>query len=344
VDDVARLSATDRADLFRAAADRKGIAPPLIEKDFWVCWMLRRVFTLRDPPADILFKGGTSLSKAFGLIDRFSEDIDLVLDRHGLGFTDARDPADASHSGKRRKALLEELSTKCQDVIRSQMLPMLTASTEAALGKTRPGLSWQCELANDDSDQQTILFHYPAGLEQRSQYVRPMIRLEFGARGDHWPSVDATVTPYAAEAVPKPFGRAATHVRVLAPERTFWEKATILHMLHHRPADKRWGERQARHFYDLIRLAESDAGTRALSQLTLLEAVAKHKSVFFASAAAHYEEAKPESLRLVPPKSRLRDLRTDYAAMRQMFFGEPPDFDSLLNSLEQLESRINASS
>jgi predicted nucleotidyltransferase component of viral defense system len=102
MDDVARLSIVDRTDLFAATASRRALSPTIIEKDFWVCWTLKRIFTLLDPPAGLLFKGGTSLSKVFGVIERFSEDVDLSFDRAGLGFGGESDPLNAA-TGKRRK-------------------------------------------------------------------------------------------------------------------------------------------------------------------------------------------------------------------------------------------------
>lgn len=113
MDDVARLPATDRADLFTAAARRRGLTAAIIEKDFWVCWTLNRVFTLADPPAGLLFKGGTSLSKVFGVIERFSKDVDLSFDRAGLGFGGDSDLLNAP-TGKHLKHGLEALGEVCR--------------------------------------------------------------------------------------------------------------------------------------------------------------------------------------------------------------------------------------
>src|SRR5258708_39505542 len=122
MDDVARLPLTDRMDLFSATARRRGLTAEIIEKDFWVCWTLKRLFTLPNPPAGLLFKGGTSLSKVFGVIERFSEDVDLSFDRSGLGFGGTSDPLIAA-TGKRRKHGLEALTETCQRVIREWLLP-----------------------------------------------------------------------------------------------------------------------------------------------------------------------------------------------------------------------------
>ncbi len=134
MDDVARLLLADRTDLFVATAGRRALTAAIIEKDFWVCWTLRRIFTLPDPPAGLLFKGGTSLSKVFRVIERFSEDVDLSFDRAGLGFGGESDPLNAT-SGKRRKQGLEALTEACQRAIQERLLPLLVAAFGEALGE-----------------------------------------------------------------------------------------------------------------------------------------------------------------------------------------------------------------
>lgn len=341
MDNVARLPPADRENLFQAAAAERGLTPAIIEKDFWVCWMLKRVFTLPAPPADILFKGGTSLSKAFGLIDRFSEDIDLVLDRHGLNFTGDRDPASKTISGKQRTKLIEELAAACKNAVHSQLLPMLRTAVADSLGTAESASSWQMLAAEDDPDGHTIVLAYPRSLRTTNTYFRPQVRLELGARADHWPAVDAIVTPYAAMTHPKPFVAPAARVRALSPERTFWEKATILHAVFHKPSEKPLGERLSRHYYDLARLATSPVGKKASSDHDLLAAVASHKETFFRAATAKYAEAKPGTLRLVPPANRSAALEQDYAAMQEMLFGQAPTWDEIIEVLNDLEATIN---
>ena len=343
MDDVARLPLTDRTDLFVATANRRALSPAIIEKDFWVCWTLKRIFTLPDPPAGLLFKGGTSLSKVFGVIERFSEDVDLSFDRAGLGFGGESDPLNAT-TGKKRKHGLEALTETCQRAIRERLLPQLVAAFADALGEP-PSAAWGLDLDEDDPDGQTLLFRYPA--ENRSHpadepaYIRPVVRLEIGARSDHWPVIEASVMSYAAEAFPDVFKEAGCKVRVLAAERTFWEKATVLHMWHHSPADKKFRDRQSRHYYDVVRLYEHELGKAAVRDTDLLLKVARHKEVFFPAAWARYAEAKPGTLRLVPPDARLPELEQDYRNMREMIFDEPPTFEHLLEVLREIERHIN---
>jgi hypothetical protein len=338
MDEVARLPAADLADLFRAAAARRGLPDAIVEKDFWVCWTLKRIFTLANPPAGILFKGGTSLSKVYGVIDRFSEDVDLSFDRAGLGFGGADDPMVAA-SGKKQTSAVERLAEACTIAVREKLRPQLAEAFAAALGTAS---SWSLESATDDADDATLLFRYPSARLQSAAYITPFVRLELGARADHWPAKPGVVTPIAAEVFPQRFAAAACTVNTLAAERTFWEKATLLHKWFHAKPERRFPDRQSRHYYDLYRLVKSPVAESALADLSLLASVAAHKQVFFAQAWARYDLATPGTLRLVPADARLKELESDYRAMGQMIFGVPPAFGELMETLAALERTVNA--
>ena len=345
MDDIARLHANDRSELFSTASAKRGdMLPALIEKDFWVCWTLQRIFTLEAPPAGLVFKGGTSLSKVFQAIDRFSEDVDLSFDRNVFGFGGENDPAKAP-SKKQTAKRLEKLSATCQEMVRTRFLPQLEVSFGKALGTAPSGKTWRIELDLDDPDKQTLLFHYPAGIAHGesapARYLRPSVRLELGARGEQWPAELAVIMSYAAQAIPTPFKNPSCRVKVLAGERTFWEKATILHALYHLPPEKRLPTRHSRHYYDLMKLYGKEVGKKAIADLGLLQSVVKHKSIFFASAAARYDLAVPGTLKLVPPQNRRRELEEDYAKMREMIFVQPPEWDNLIQELTRLEEKIN---
>lgn len=343
MDEFAQRSPGDRADLFRAVASKRGMSPAIVEKDFWVCWTLKRLFTLDAPPAGLLFKGGTSLAKVFKVIERFSEDIDLSFNRSDLGFGGASDPA-AAGSGKQRRKRLDSLTEACQQIIHDALLPALKAAIGSALKKSTEQ-AWTLKLAEDDPDQQTLDFQYPSSAVGVSAaapaYIRPMVRLEIGARSDHWPVVEGEVKPYAAEEFPDIFHSPTCSVHVLGVDRTFWEKATILHAWHHAPADKVLRDRQSRHYYDLVRMYEHGIGREAMKNTDLLLKVAEHKSVFFASASAKYGEARPGTIRLVPPDSRLAELRRDYQSMQEMIFGPVTSFEHVMKVLAEIESAIN---
>lgn len=343
MDDVARFSPNDRADLFRATAGNRGFNPVIAEKDFWVCWTLKRLFTLPDEPAGLVFKGGTSLSKAYRAIERFSEDVDLSFDRSDLGFGGDADPSNAASKSKQQDQI-EMLREACAEMIRDALLPRLQASIEQQLGAD----GWRLELDAEEQDGQTVNFHFPqSGLTSGSTaaYLRPFIRLEMGARGEPWPSELVAIQSFAAEDFPATFTDPACKVKVIAAERTFWEKATILHMWHHAAREKPMGERQARHYYDVVKLYQSAVGERALADLGLLRSVAAHKSVFFARAWAKFDEAVPGTLRLVPPGDRLAEVGRDYERMRvEMIYGESPALEEVVAILGELEARVNEAS
>jgi hypothetical protein len=343
MDDVARRAAGDRRELFTEAAARWGnITPEVIEKDFWVCWTLKHVFALGPPPAHLVFKGGTSLSKVYGIIERFSEDIDLSLSREDLGFDRDRNPYNAT-SRKKQDALIEALVARCTEAIASELLPRVRERFTSVLGPEKDNWS----LTIDRNDAQTVNFSYPAGVllgrDAPLRYLRPVVRLEMGARSDHWPAEDRMIRTYAAEVMPGQFAEAECQVRSLGAERTFWEKATILHAEYHRDEKSVSREKMTRHYYDLVTLFASPIGKEALEQLPLLEAVISHKRLFFRSGWAHYDTARPGTFRLAPPDFRLAELRADYAEMREvMIFGESPNFDSLMESLIAIEVAINS--
>lgn len=337
MDEFARQSQEIRAELFQETAARMGVAPIIVEKDFWVCWTLKRVFTLEGFQAGLIFKGGTSLSKAYGAIRRFSEDIDLSLDRHDLGFTGDRDPGAAGLSGNRRKALLRELDETTSKTIQTHLKHRI----ESAMATSLSGID--IDLTVSEENNQTLIFNYPAGvpLPGGDTYLADKVKLEFGARSDHLPAETRHVKSYVAEHFPGQISDAEVRVKTLSATRTFWEKATILHMLYHSPDDKALGKHMSRHYYDLAELAASDVRAAALDAIHLLSDVALHKSHFFRDAKAKYEEAEPPTLRLVPEGELERRLRSDYSSMQDMLFDEPPKFDDILTGLAALEAEIN---
>lgn len=163
-----------------------------------------------------------------------------------------------------------------------------------------------------------------------------------GARSDDWPAEDKDIRPYSAEVLPGVFKEAAScPVRVLSAERTFWEKATLLHAETHRPTASAPKERYSRHYYDLYMLAGQDISGKALQQPELLKRVIAHKKLFFASAWSSFDTAVPGSFRLLPAKERLNSLELDYSRMAGMIFGEKPPWSKIISGLRKLEEHIN---
>jgi len=344
LDNVARLSAADRAALFGETAAGRGVANTIIEKDFWVCWTLRRVFSL--PPgktASLVFKGGTSLSKAYDAIRRFSEDIDLSFDRAELGYGGERDPEQEGLGKNKTARLIADLVADVETHVAERLLPALQAEFARHLGDPADG-GWSLEI--DPNDAQTVNFQYPpafGGTDYASMsYITPRVKLELGARGDPWPTEEKVIRPYAAEDYPDFFNERDTKVTVLSSRRTFWEKATALHAEAHRPTSSPTPQYFSRHFYDLAMLLETAEGVAASRDFELLAQVAKHKAIFFRSAWASYDLARPGTLRLLPGEDRIKDLRADYKDMAPMMFDtKPPSFDDILARIQRFEDDVN---
>lgn len=339
MDEFAKRSPEELAPYFEAANERMGLdlGPRLIEKDFWVCWVLRRLFSLPSIAPHLTFKGGTSLSKCYGLIRRFSEDIDITIDRQRLGFSGDRDPENKSR--EKREKLLKELRQASQEYVAGELFNNLVEDFQAQLGSNH---LWQLTLDKNDPDQQSLLFLYPTtNATKGDPYFIKAVKIEFGSRGETWPSESGRVVSYTAEALPDEFKLSNFEVTVLSAERTFWEKATILHALFHLPAEKALPSRHSRHYYDIHCLVQSNRVNSLLESQDLLKQVAEHKKKFFRSGGAQYDLAKKGSLKLTPPDHLLTPLKADYQAMESMIFGKAPSWDEILHSISQFERQFN---
>ncbi len=333
---VLQLTPAQRADLFNAAAQKLGIGPVALEKDFWVCWTLRELFSLPGISDHLIFKGGTSLSKVWRAIERFSEDIDVSLSKDWLGFGGASDP-EQQESRKKQSRKLEELAAACAQKIAAELLPALRARATAALGEK----GWSITISPEDN--QTLLFQYPTSLPAQpgTAYIAREVKIECGARSDAWPADHRVIQPYVAEAYPDTIRAAAVPVRVLSIERTFWEKATILHAEANRPTEKPTPGRFSRHYADLVALADHADAAGALARDELRARVVEHKQVFFPAAWARYETAVPGTFLLVPPAERLAQMAADYGEMRVMYFREPKPWAEIVARLTALQASIN---
>lgn len=323
---IARLDARQRAELFREAAARMGATPAVVEKDFWVSWVLSRLFG--DPALAqlLMFKGGTSLSKAYRLIERFSEDIDLILDWRAVSIEDPL----AERSRSQQDKLNQAIEQQAKAFIAGELL----ARIDAVLGEL-----CRCEVEADDAH--VIDVRYPAAFPDT--YLRPEVRLEIGPLAAWLPHEQRPISCYAAQVFPDVFAQRECTVRVIRAERTFWEKATILHHEAHRPEGSPQPARYSRHYYDLARMAASPVRDAALADFALLADVVAFKMRFYPRGWARYDLAVPGSLRLLPGEAVLNAVAADYRAMAGMIFGEVSPFADIVAALRALENDINGS-
>lgn len=337
--EFAKLPILEREPYFAETATRRNLTQLIVEKDFWVCVALRFLFSTPALAGKLVFKGGTSLSKVFGVIERFSEDIDLSVDPGWLGFEEANSSGAVPSKSLVRKKI-QKLNEKCARKVDQVVRPALETAVQDALGPSHDGREYFAFSLEPQAKSPVLTFRYPTK-EQASAYVRPEVKLELGSLADQVPKEIRAVGSWVANEFPNQFEEPKCSVVALEAERTFWEKATILHAEYHRDPAKPMRPRLSRDYYDLYRLARHDVGARAMNDMSLLERVVKHKRMYFPSKWANYEQAKPGSLRLAPPEHRRDELRTDYRQMSEMFFGEQPPFDEIERKLRSLETKIN---
>lgn len=325
MESVARLSAFERRDLFAETAARKGMTPAIVEKDFWVCWTLGRLFAHPQLSRLLMFKGGTSLSKVFNLVERFSEDIDLILDWRVI--VGESDPL-AIRSATKQAALNKAIDDNAANYIAEEMLPIISGVVDPLC---------RCERAADDRHALNVI--YPAAFADT--YLRPEVRLEIGPLAAWLPYDSYRIQSYAAEAFPHLFKQPDCAVQAIRAERTFWEKATILHHEANRPQGSPQPLRYSRHYYDLAMMAAAPVKAVALADLGLLADVVAFKARFYSRSWAQYDQAKPGTFRLMPTGHVLTAVHKDYAQMRNMVFGRYPVFDEIMAVLQTLEREIN---
>ena len=333
--DFLRLSPDDRREALSVAAARSGRPPHLLEKDVWVVWALDVLF--RAPFGDhLVFKGGTSLSKAHKIIRRFSEDIDVTYDIRAL----VPDLLHKAHESlpstcSQEKRWTKEIRTQLQAKIGSDILPAIQAALDGQ------GLTAQLRQEDD-----RLYVRYEA-LAIGTGYVRPEILLEFGARSTGEPCDIRPVVSDAAEHVAEVKFPTA-NPRTMRPERTFWEKATAMHVYCENGVF-RGGNRFARHWHDLTRLDAAGLADAAIADNELARAVARHKASFFPEkhsngALIDYAAAVSGNLRIIPTGAALENLDADYHHMlddRLLPDDEAHSFADLLEKCQDVQHRAN---
>lgn len=260
-------ASADRTDLFLTTARRLGAPLINIEKDFWICWTLNTLYhRLPDGGPRLLFKGGTSLSKAYGLIDRFSEDIDVTVFRSDLGHPQSTAEL-ATLSNKKRKAVLDAIAADCSIYITTELLAVVAD----ALASDTGGQGW-VEVDDTDPSRQTLLVWYPRVDGSETGYVQAAVKIESGAKSALDPNNPRSVRPYIDDDS-ETLDLNVQNVTTILAERTFWDKIVIAHGLRSwfdRRAELRQdGQRVSRHYYDLHCLLETEIGDAALADLSL---------------------------------------------------------------------------
>ena len=327
---IATLPERDRRVLFMNTAEKKSMHPAIVEKDFWVCLTLDYLFHHSQWRDAFVFKGGTSLSKAYHLIERFSEDIDLILDWHTINYNE-------EPWGKRSKTQQDKINKQMNQnaaiFLKEKLLPNMRKDL-------RNILDTEENIYINRMDAQTIDFAYPHIFH--NAYLRPQIKLEIGPLAERIPQQKAKIAPYAAEEYGTFFAKKNTYINTIAAERTFWEKITILHKIANRNNNNKViPERYSRHYYDLYCMFCSPLKARAYAKKELLEQSIRFKTKFYISNSSGYDTAKIGSLLLLPNKEDKKILQEDYAHMQNMIYGRAPQYEEIMSTIGVLEKEVN---
>lgn len=335
--DFIKIPSDTRAEIIATASAQSGLSEHIIEKDFWVSYLLDVIFNRIELNHNFLFKGGTSLSKCYGVIERFSEDIDLVYSQEDFEFEYKEEYLNDEELGSgRRKKLIKSLVDEAKKFTIDEFLPAIQKiiDSDEINGSYKLYISEEC--ATD------LIFEYPSSIEEESkiQYLRPEIKIECGARSKMVPSSLAKVKTMLFDAIPSITDK-IEEIQVLNPSRTFWEKAMLLHTSNETNKLPHNGHRISRHIYDIAQLYKSGLLEETLNDEELLLDVVKFSSIFFRSSIK-YDLINFSNFRLVPENGILEQLRDDYEKMNEMFYSdEIIPFDEIIDILKEINKKIN---
>ena len=325
-----KLTDPNKRNIFAETARQKALPVSSIEKDWWVVHTLSAIFST-EYADKLIFKGGTSLSKSWNLIERFSEDVDLALDREFLGFA-----GDLSNKQihKLRYASYEFISTKLVAALDSSFKEM---GFENMIVKPQ-------QVVNHDQDPLIIEIYYPK-LTGNDLYLRPDILVEIGSRSLKEPYSQRNISTFVSEIFTEmPFAENQIIVPTVNPERTFLEKVFLLHEEYQRPFEKMRVERLSRHLYDIEKISQTSYFQKVLSDKELYKTIVAHREKFSRLGGVDYTKHAPEHIRIVPPENMLSLWENDYERMKNsMIYGEKMSFNELILRIENVQKVINQS-
>ncbi len=319
----ANVSKEKKITVYNQVSAKTGLSPFAVEKDWWVVQSLSLVFDTEAAPF-LVFKGGTSLSKAWGLIERFSEDVDLAIDRTFFGFK-----GDLSKSQRTR------LRKIAGEYLTNTFLPELQKKFEKQ-GFTEIKI-YAVEPRSSDEDPRIINIHYPNVFKPQGN-IQPKIQLEIGVRSMREPFALRRFYSLLDEYYPRAsFARKKIEIPAVNPERTFLEKIFLLHEEFQRPAEKRRVNGLSRHLYDIYQLSKKGIADRAINNKNLYESIVRHRFVFTKIGGINYNYHNPATINPLPPSELMSSWKKDYKILKEnMIYGDSPDFDNMINLINEV--------
>lgn len=325
----------DRTYMLEKTEDNHpGIGQAAIEKDWWVSVTLKALFQT-DCANYLIFKGGTSLSKGWNLIERFSEDIDLAISHSFFGI---------NKSNKSQREKLRKLSRAyIQNTLSAQLDERLKAMgitgyqiENVATIENRNG---EIVPIDSDKDPTVILLHYGSLLSRKIDYIPPRVKIEISCLSMDEPVEEREIRSLICESFPDDDTDAVYRIKTVVPSRTFLEKIFLL--AEEFQKDKPRSMRMSRHLYDLERLMDSDFGKMALADKTLYNAIIDHRQTYYALRYVDYSLHHPSTINILPPERVLDDWKQDYSNMQKYFiYGHSLDFEPLMKRIQELQIRL----
>ena len=322
---IINLSQDKRNLLFEATARDMKVSTTVIEKDFWVCVVLNYLLNESKYKNYFIFKGGTSLSKCYGVIKRFSEDVDLILKWDSIGFKDEEVYANRSKNQdyKFETLMNEKGSAFIQNELKKDLIDNLASKVE------------HMEIVSDENDPMILYVKYPSAY--CDTYISSSVKLEIGPVAAKTPTEIKKVEPYCFKHFnvenKEPF-----EVEIVSIARTFWEKLLILYAETNRPTEKKAPARYSRHFYDVYMIYKSDYFNQIIKNKSLFEEVKAFKSKYYRTSWSNIENSSLESINVVPSNDRLKEIFSDYENMKDMIFDSRPSFEEVISGLHELEN------
>lgn len=307
-----------------------------VEKDYWACWLLDVLFKDSRLRGKLAFRGGTSLSKGWKCIDRFSEDLDLAISRDCLG-EESIEPTNRMTQGQ-----MKRLRKNCRSFITGSILPVVQREANTELSNSN------CVRLDDNfekaRDPFVVWFDYPSVTQANpTPYFQSSVKLEFSARADGTPVEERAVISIVAENLPVLKPEEDSTVSCVHPHRTFWEKIALIHERNTNPQKSAPAERMSRHLYDIHRIWTANVlPSNELHRDPLFDVVMRHRQVFFEYGWVDHESMTTKDLRIIPSDAQIHTWESDYKLMRSMFFTTPPKFEEILSSLREIELRLKA--
>ena len=322
------LELFEKQKVLEDVKQKTNLAPFIIEKDWWVVQTLR-IISEMDIAEHTVFKGGTSLSKAWNLIDRFSEDVDLAINREFFGF-----------SGDISRTQVGKLKDASNKYIKNSFLVELRKAFENENFKdVQIALT---DVKDPDDDPVKIEVIYPT-VTTYSTYIQPRVLLEIGSRSLMEPSTLCLFRSMIDNEFSN-FSFADENVQILCvnPERTFLEKLFLLHEEHQRPKEKMKIRGKSRHFYDIYKIAQTEFLHKALTDKTLYKSIVAHRERFTKLGGVDYTSHFPPNLNPIPPAELMPEWERDYREISQMTAGAPIDFDTIISKVKEISKKINS--